>query len=107
MGLTIETSLSGFDMLTSPRIQGAVPWAGTVQFDDSYPTGGEALDASDLDARASEIAHIQISVLAGAVQPAFTSGKLKLLAAAAGTEVTGESDQSGVILSVFAYLTPA
>lgn len=79
----------------------------TYTFDDSYPTGGEAVAASEFDSLTA-IEHIVIASqdVGGGEQVVWDKANAKLLVFTAdGTEATNTSDQSGVSveLMVFGY----
>ena len=73
--------------------------AATIAFDSSYPTGGEAIAASDLGLDSSIDAVFVTTGGADVVVWSRSTGKL-LIYTADGTEATNASDQSAVTRDV-------
>lgn len=79
-----------------------------VTFDDSYPTGGESLTAADLGiagpGNAGSIEYLEASqkgVASRYVEYDYAAAKLKLFTGL-GTEAANASDQSAIVVRVFA-----
>ena len=89
MALTITTRL------IDTTLKGATLVAATVAFDNSYPTGGEAVTASDFGLDSEIFAIIPANGGADVVSYDRTNGKLTIHTAD-GTEATNASDQSAV-----------
>lgn len=75
---------------------------GTITFDDSYPTGGEAFTAADLGL--TFLDHLVITDKGGAAVVAWISstGKLKAYVRTTGVEVANAVDLSALVISVLA-----
>lgn len=71
----------------------------SVTFDDSYPTGGEALTAADLGLNVID----QAIVYATSGYAAEWAGDLLVVYASAGTEVTDATDLQTLTVQVLAF----
>jgi len=82
-------------------VQGAVRvWEGTVTFDSSYPTGGEAVAAADFGFNTEILTVLPVSDT-GAEVTAWDSANSKVLVYTAdGTQASNASDQSAVTATV-------
>lgn len=78
-------------------------WRGTVTFDSSYPTGGEAIAIADFGFNV-EIDTVLAAADTGAEVVAWDSANSKILVYTAdGTEATNASNQSAVTCTVVAF----
>ena len=76
---------------------------GTFAFDDSYPTGGEAFDLSDILA---SVAGVLVSAQGGRTFE-VADGSIIAYEAATDVEVADEEDLDGVVVSFVAWGRPA
>ena len=77
-------------------------WRGTVTFDSSYPTGGEALVPGDFGFNL-DIENVQIIADRGTETVQWDRANSKILVHTAdGTQATNASDQSAVTATVVA-----
>lgn len=71
-------------------------WLGTITFDSSYPTGGEAIAASDFGL--AQIEHVQLATGVGAldITPHWdqTNSKIILAVSSTGLQVANTTDMS-------------
>lgn len=100
MALTITSTdpRGGTDVEGSRRV-----WRGTITFDSSYPTGGEAIAAADFGL--AQLHHVQVSAVgrAGARLVTWDNANSKLQVwTALGTEGGNGTDQSATIVAVTA-----
>lgn len=75
----------------------------TVTFDNSYPTGGEAVTAADFNL--TSIEYLQVSARTASPVPRWDSANstILLIDAPTGAEVANASDQSSVVIDVMVH----
>lgn len=106
MALTVTKSFCDFDTALGGVQSGQKVWVGTIDFDSSYPTGGEAIAATDFHADASAITTLQLTSEAGDSVAQFDAANSKiLLYTEALAQESNASDQSSVTFHCVAFLT--
>lgn len=106
MALTFTKARCELDTALAGAQAGQFIWEGTIDFDSSYPTGGEAVAATDFHADAAAITSMQLTVEAGDSVPLWDEANSKIiLFTEALAQETGSSDQSGVSLHARVTLT--